>query len=195
MSHAVAQTEAVVRAEFAGLAFARSEFPMLTDWGVEDYSETVHSCGMNYLAALGRHHGRWALSEYPVAVPGLSEDGSFVRLDAVWWSRPAGRAELLAEFERYEPGAAKRSIVAEKARHLLLAHHQLPPGPRLLLLCVWAVSGKVPGRLDELRDLTRRGFRLADRWIPGVGADSRFVIATPVFSEAGGRLYLREVLL
>src|SRR6516162_976295 len=113
MSHAVAQTEAVVRAEFADLALACSEFPMLTDWGVEDVSETVHSCGMNYLAALGRRLGRWALSEYPVVVPGLLEGGSFVRLDAVWWSRPAGQVELLAEFERYEPQVAKWSLVAE----------------------------------------------------------------------------------
>ena len=128
-------------------------------------------------------------------MPGLTADGSFVRLDAVWWSRSAGQVELLAEFERYEPGTAKRSIVAEKARNLLLAHQHLPRVPRLLLLCVWAVSGKVPDRLDEVRDLVRRGFRLADRWIPGVGADSRFVIATPVFAESGGRLYLREVLL
>ena len=195
MSHAVAQTEAVIRAEFAGLAFARSEFPLLTDWGVEDYSETVHSCGLNYLAALGRHQGRWALSEYPVAVPGLTADGSFVRLDAVWWSRPSGQAELLAEFERYEPGAAKRSLVAEKARNLLLAHQHLPPWPRLLLLCVWAISGRVPDRLDEVRDLARRGFRQSDRWVPGVGTDTRFVIATPVFAQADGRLYLREVLL
>src|SRR6516162_3325529 len=122
MSHAVAQTEAVVRAEFADLALACSEFPMLTEWGVEDVSETVHSCGMNYLAALGRHHGRWALSEYPVTVAESPEGGSFVRLDAVWWSRPSVRVELLAEFERYEPNLAKRSLVAEKLRHLLLSH-------------------------------------------------------------------------
>jgi hypothetical protein len=195
MSNTVAQVEAILRAEFGGLAYARSEFPMLTDWGIEDYSETIHSCGMNYLAALGRHHARWALSEYPVAVSNPPADGPSVRLDAVWWSRPAGQPELLSEFERYEPGTAKRSLVAEKARHLLLAHQHLPPGPRLLLLCAWAISGKVPDRLEELRELGRKGFRLADCWVPGVGAESRFVVATPIFAEAGGRLYLREVLL
>src|SRR4051812_31230593 len=110
MTPSVGQTEAVLRREFADPAFARSEFPMLTDWGVEDFSETVHSCGMNYLAALGRHSGRWALSEYPIQVAEPVEESSFVRLDAVWWSRPSGQVELLAEFERYEPGAAKRSL-------------------------------------------------------------------------------------
>ena len=144
MSSSVAQTEADLRREFGELAFARGEFPMLTDWGVDDFSETVHSCGMNYLAALGRHYGRWALSEYPVQVPEPLDGSSFVRLDAVWWSRPAGQIELLAEFERYEPGVIKRSLVAEKARNLLVSHQQLPTSPRLLLLCTWARSGRVP---------------------------------------------------
>ncbi|WP_286680332.1 hypothetical protein [Tepidanaerobacter sp. EBM-49] len=29
-------------------------FPMMTDFGVRDYSETVHTMGLNYLTAIGR---------------------------------------------------------------------------------------------------------------------------------------------
>jgi hypothetical protein len=195
MNPSIAQTEAVLRQEFGSLTFARTEFPMLTDWGIEDFSETVHSFGMNYLAALGRHAGRWAVSEFPVQTQGLEEDG-FVRLDAVWWSRPSGQVELLAEFERYEPGVAKWAGIVEKARHLLLCHREMPAGPRLLLLMVWSLSGRVPARLEEVRKLARTGYRSAgNRCVAGVGPESRFLVATPVFVKGEGRLRLREVLL
>jgi hypothetical protein len=191
----IAQAAGILQREFASLIFARSEFPMLTDWGVEDFSETIHSLGMNYLASLGRQHGRWAVSEYPVPVLG-EPDTSHVRLDAVWWTRPAGQLELLAEFERYESGAAKWSIVQEKARHLLLSHYHLPPGPRLLLLVLWALSGRVPSRFDELRELARLGYRTSGNTrVPGVDPESRFMVATAVFAEVEGKLHLREVLL
>jgi hypothetical protein len=190
-----ADAAVVLHQEFASLTFARSEFPMLTDWGLEDYSETVHSFGMNYLAALGRQHGRWAVSEFPVPVSETIE-ALGVRLDAVWWSRPSRQIELLAEFERYQPNVTKLTVVQQKVRHLLLCHHHLPPSPRILLLVVWALSGKVPQRLDEVRALAGAGFRTADNvLVPGVGSQSRFMVATAVFAAVNGRLDLREVLL
>ena len=55
--------------EFALLDFARAEFPMLTDWGITDESVAVHSLGYNYLAALGRHLGYWAVSYTHLTLP------------------------------------------------------------------------------------------------------------------------------
>ena len=89
---------------------------MLTDWGVEDFSLTIHSLGCNYLSSLGREHGYWAMSEYPVRVskPGVV---SSIRPDTVWWSRPDGNVILLGEFERYIPGQEQKLM--EKARNLV----------------------------------------------------------------------------
>ncbi len=44
---------------------------MLTAWGVRDESVGVHSLGFNYLAALGRHLGFWAATEFrfELAIP------------------------------------------------------------------------------------------------------------------------------
>ena len=42
-------------------------FPMMTDFGVRDYSETVHTMGLNYLTAIGRTiSDTTAISECPV---------------------------------------------------------------------------------------------------------------------------------
>lgn len=62
MSDSVRQAEQALRAEFGTLALARSAFPMLTAWGVEDFSHTIHSLGCNYLTAIGREAGFWAMS-------------------------------------------------------------------------------------------------------------------------------------
>src|SRR5262249_49350190 len=101
--------------EFQSRAFLRDEFPMLASWGVEDYSHTVHSLGLNYLAALGRHFGLWAVSEYPVAPAPAYLAVRNVRCDVVWFARPDGRVALLAEFERYEETRGKQERLRQKA--------------------------------------------------------------------------------
>ena len=45
MTMTAAQIESALSREFATLEFARSEFPMLTTWGVRDESVGVHSLG------------------------------------------------------------------------------------------------------------------------------------------------------
>ena len=190
------EVEIALRQEFKSLAFARAEFPMLTTWNVEDFSETIHSLGMNYLSAFGRHCHRWAASEYPIRVARADGSSSHVRLDTVWWSRPTRAVELLAEFERYEQQMGKQFVLAEKVRLLLLAHHQLGPSPRVLLLLIWTLSGRTPQRLTELRNLTRTGYRTSDGLsIPGLDSESRLLIATAVFAASKGLLRLQEILL
>ena len=196
---ACARAETALRDEFQSLTVAKEELPPLTDWGVEDFSETVHSLGIHYLALIGRRGGWIAVPEYPVRLTlpsGQLADGPiFVKPDVVWWNRESRQAELIAEFERYEPGLTKRQILQEKVRNLLLAHRALGPAPRSLVLVLWTVSGMpIQGR-DDLTALIRSGFNQPGGVrICGLEPESRFHIFTAVFASSGGRLRLREVL-
>jgi hypothetical protein len=192
--------EEVLRDEFRALVVAREDLPVLCDWGIEDFSETVHSAGINYLAAIGRQAGRVAMTEYPVRVtaPGRSCTAvpGWIIPDAVWWRRETREVELIGEFERYEPGFGKRQTLQEKARNLLLAHREIGSAATLLLLLVWTLSGIPASGLDEIRSLVRFGFRdLGGIMVAGLPSDSKLLIATAVFCSFDGRLRLKEVLV
>ncbi len=101
-------------------------FPMLTDWGVEDFSLLIHSLGCNYLSALGRSFDFWSMSEYPVRLK-TGKSGS-IRPDTVWWTKPEKDVALLGEFERFEPSNKQKII--EKARNLIKAHYEIGESPR-----------------------------------------------------------------
>ncbi|WP_143177657.1 hypothetical protein [Cystobacter ferrugineus] len=190
MTTNVREIERALRAEFETLAFAKSDFPMLTDWGVEDFSVTIHSLGCNYLSALGRKVGCWAMSEYPVRVS-LGGTGYSVRPDVAWWSRPTPAVALLGEFERFEPG--QRNLIG-KARNLLRTHHELGEEPRVLLLMAWAIAGTDLRGLDEVRAVSHDGFRTSDGLVvPGLGTESRFVLVTAVFGGPEERRRLQAV--
>lgn len=191
MSAAVREIERTLRAEFAGLAFAGSAFPMLTAWGVADFSVTIHSLGCNYLSALGRQLGFWATSEYPVRVT-TPLNGYSVRPDVAWWCQPGAEVVLLGEFERFEPRQQRKLIV--KARNLLRAHHQLGEYPRVLLLMTWAFAGTDLRGLDEVRAVAHDGFRTADGLVvPGLGPESLFIVGTAVFGGTGDQRRLQAV--
>lgn len=185
------ETESLLRQEFRSLAVARTQFPMLTDWGIEDFSETVHSLGMNYLASIGRTGGRLALSEYPVRVSAGLEGPRHVRPDAVWWDAASRHIELVGEFERYEG-----QELQDKVRNLLLAHRALGEGPRVLLMMLWTLSGTQVQPTVEFQSMIRSGFRTPGGIrIAGLEADSRLVVATAILVKSDGRLRLKEILL
>ncbi len=191
MSEVVRQSVESLCAEFKTLTFAREAFPMLTDWGVEDFSHTIHSLGCNYLSALGRQLGHWAISDYPVRVPGHAGVHS-IRPDVVWWSREKTEVALLGEFERFEPRCKSKFL--DKARNLLQAHQALGEGPRILLLVGWTLSGTECGAMEEVRTLVHTGFRPDNAIpVPGLGAESAFVLATAVFGDQGGARRLLRV--
>jgi hypothetical protein len=186
--------------EFKTRSTAKAELPMLTDWGVEDFSERIHSLGINYLSLVGRRAGRLAASEYPFrlrnsAAPG-GQGSAWVIPDVVWWDPRTREVELIGEFERYEPGGAKRQILHEKIRNLLLVHQELGAGPRVLLLLLWTVSGIPVQDFEEFRSLIRNGFRMpGGSNVVGLETESRFVAAIAVFTAFEGRLRLKEILL
>ena len=194
------ETELLLKREFQTLAVAREHLPMLTDWGVEDFSETVHSLGMNYLTLVGRVAGRLAVSEYPVRMtPGLgvfAEGPGFVRPDVVWWNRETRSVELIGEFERYEAYSAKRQLLNDKIRNLLLAHRALGQGPRVLLLMLWAPSGTQFQAISEFQSMIRSGFRSPGGVrVAGLEPDSRLVVASAILAESAGQVRLKEILL
>lgn len=193
MSEDVRQLEERLRGEFRTLELARDVLPMLTTWGVEDFSQTIHSLGCNYLTAIGRSAGCWAMSEYPVRVPSTGSSHS-VRPDVAWWHRAGGEVLLLGEFERAEP--KKPAKLVEKARNLLHAHHVLGERPRLLLLVAWALAGTDLGDLGSVRAVMANGFRPPDGApVRGLGARSSFLLATAVFGDVEGRRRLLQVQL
>ncbi|MBT2989950.1 MAG: hypothetical protein KME65_13430 [Candidatus Thiodiazotropha sp. (ex Ctena orbiculata)] len=193
MNDAIRQTAQAIDDEFRSLEFARQAFPMLIDWGVEDFSITVHSLGCNYLSALGRELGFWAISEYPVRVPREGAAHS-VRPDVAWWARKSGELALLGEFERFVPRMPGK--LAEKARNLLQAHHTLGEQPRILLLVGWALAGTDIGSLDEVRAVVHNGFRPPDApAVPALGQDSVFILAIAVFGDVKNKRRLLRMQL
>jgi hypothetical protein len=183
--------ECALRTEFEALAFAKSAFPMLTAWGVEDFSMTIHSLGCNYLSALGRELGFLTISEYPVRVR-AGANGCSVRPDVAWWSRPNPGVVLLGEFERFDSGQ-QRNLIG-KARNLLRAHYALGERPRVLLLMTWAFAGTNLRGLGEVRAVAHDGFRTSDGLVvPGLGVGSAFIVATAVFAGSGEQRRLRVI--
>lgn len=179
-----------LRHEFETLELAKREFPMMCEWGVEDFSHTIHSLGCNYLATLGRELGFWGISEYPVRIPTTNRSHS-VRSDVAWWSRPEGEVVLLGEFERFDTSKDK---LGEKARNLLQAHHTLGDGPRVLLLVAWALSGTDTGSPASVRSVMNSGFRPRNApAVPGLSAASHFLMATAVFGDVQGKRRLLRV--
>jgi len=180
--------------ELRTLTFLRSEFPMLADWGVEDFDHTIHSLGLNYLTALGRKLGFWAVSEYPVRRSNVRQYSGSVRCDVTWLMRPSGAVVLLGEFERYGP--TKQRILRRKAENLAAAHHLLAGEARLLVLAVWTTSSVPVHGLRDLPNHVRGGFLdPSGNRVPPLPANVDLL--TPVFvlhpSERG--LVLREVLV
>ncbi|MEW8552663.1 MAG: hypothetical protein AB2605_02625 [Candidatus Thiodiazotropha sp.] len=191
MTDSIRQTAKAIDDEFRSLAFAREAFPMLIDWGVEDFSTTVHSLGCNYLSALGREMGCWAISEYPVRVPKAGAAHS-VRPDVAWWAKESGELALLGEFERFVPRMPGK--LADKARNLLQAHYALGEQPRILLLVGWALAGTEIGSLDEVRAVVQNGFRPPNApAVPALGNESVFILAIAVFGDVQGKRRLLRV--
>ena len=44
-----------IKKEFREGKIRNEMFPMMTKFGIRDYSETVHTVGLNYITAIGRY--------------------------------------------------------------------------------------------------------------------------------------------
>ncbi|MEK4138296.1 hypothetical protein MHB75_09285 [Kurthia sp. FSL E2-0154] len=139
-------------------------FPMLSVSGVRDYSETVHSTGLNYITEIGRQlDGYTAVSEYPV----YPINGNFghsitreVRPDSIWYDKEDLKPVLVSEFERFENSKAKNDKLREKIENLLIAYHQLGGNLPIILFVYWSYSGIVPKDIEKYISIFDEGFRL-----------------------------------
>ncbi len=184
-----------LRAEFQTRAYLRREFPMIAEWGVSDYGLAVHSLGLNYLSGFGRESGFWAVTEFPIN--SLRDNASLqqdIRPDVIWFDRPKGEITLLGEFERAD-SPVKNDAIREKAENLVIAHHQLPPRPRVLLLGLWTSRGIPPTSARRLQSHVRSGFQDArGNRIPALPCTASLIVVTFMFGKTESGLVLREVL-
>jgi hypothetical protein len=174
--------------EFRSLSFLRDSFPMLTDWAVKDESVLIHSLGCNYLAALGRHLGFWAINECPFRVSG----GNTIRPDAVWWNKDDRQVMLLAEFERYQAGQDAK--LQAKAKNLVETYASITPKPVVALLLTWVFTGTDLKGARSAGSVAYNGFAGAGKsWIGGMAGDHRFLHYFAIFGREGGNTKLLRI--
>lgn len=139
-------------------------FPMLSISGLRDYSETVHSTGLNYITEIGRQlDGYTAVSEFPVYPINESFGHSItreVRLDSIWYNKKDLKPVLVSEFERFDNSRSKNDKLREKIENLLIAYHQLGGNLPIILFVYWSYSGIAPKDIDKYISIFDEGFRL-----------------------------------
>lgn len=150
-------------------------FPMLSVSGVRDYSETVHSTGLNYITEIGRQlDGYTAVSEYPVYPINESFGHSItreVRPDSIWYNKEDLKPVLVSEFERFENSKAKNEKLRGKIENLLIAYHQLGGNLPIILFVYWSHSGIVPKDIEKYISIFDEGFRLPNgTYINGINS-------------------------
>lgn len=183
-----------IKEEFETGNIRNEMFPMMTKFGVRDYSETVHSLGLNYITAIGRYiDGIAAISECPVyphednhsysdfvaeELETYGDKVNEVRPDSVWFSKDDNRPILICEFERYEKNKRKDLKIKEKIENLLLVYHQLGGSVPVILFVYWSYSTENPGGIDEYISILDNGFRKSNgTFVPGIdGVKTSYLI-------------------
>ncbi len=181
----MADAHAALSAELKTLDIARAQYPMWTDWGVEDESVAVHSLGLSYLTTVGQHAGYVCCCEYPVA-------GHKVRADSVWWDKETRTPAALFEFERYKGGPE----LVDKVRNLLRAYHSLEGKPSLLCLVFWTKNFYPLGDegMRHLWQILERGFLAEDRSRVAPAATHLLRVYECLHENAGhGRHTLKQI--
>lgn len=200
----------IIKNEFNTGKIRDALFPMMTKFGVRDYSETVHSLGLNYITAIGREiEGISAISEFPVyphkSVINYNEivaesksiygkTTNEVRPDSVWFSKENNEPILICEFERYENGSRKDLKVKEKLENLLIAYHQLGGKVPLILFVYWSYSTENPKYIDECISILDNGFRKSNgEFIPGInGMKTSYLVYRAVANGTNDNLKLNQ---
>jgi|GEM_PF-958208 hypothetical protein len=174
-----------IREELRTGKIRKDMFPMITKFGVRDYSETVHTMGLNYLTAIGRTiDGITSISECPVypyenySVNSFSIDFSamvadgfgdyradkepVVRPDSIWYSIEDNKPLLLCEFERYDNSRIKNKKLEEKIQNLLIAYNQLGRKIPLILFVYWTYPKVTPGDISNYIRIFDEGFIMSN---------------------------------
>lgn len=173
-------------------------FPMLSLKGVRDYSETVHSIGLNYITEIGRRlEGHTALSEcpvYPVSHTFSHNKTREVRPDSIWYNLEDLEPVLISEFERFDNSRAKNNKLREKIENLLIAYHQLGGKLPIILFVYWSYSGVVPKDIEKYISIFDEGFRLPNgTYINGINSfESDYLVFQAVASGSKEKLTIKQ---
>ncbi|MEG2867883.1 MAG: hypothetical protein RR894_09055 [Terrisporobacter sp.] len=175
-----------IKSEFENGDIRNNLFPMMTKFGVRDYSETVHTLGLNYITALGRYiEGVSTISECPVYphkedkyVKRIADEEAVygsktthVRPDSVWFSKEDNTPILICEFERYEKNKRKDIKLIQKIQNLLISYHQLGGNVPIILFVYWSYANENPGDIDEYISIFDKGFKTdKGSYIQGIDA-------------------------
>lgn len=174
-----------IREELETGKIRKELFPMMTNFGIRDYSETVHTMGLNYLTAIGRTiNDVTAISECPVYpyennsvtpssidVNSMVADGfgdyktgkePIVRPDSIWYSIKDNKPLLLCEFERYDNSRIKNKKLEEKIQNLLIAYNQLGRRIPLILFVYWTYPKVTPGDISNYISIFDEGFIMSN---------------------------------
>jgi hypothetical protein len=200
----------LIKKEFEQGKIRNELFPMMTKFGVVDYSETVHTLGLNYITAIGRYiEGITSISESPVYPYSelcnydikIAEKSNYginnideIRLDSTWYLKEDNSPVLICEFERYEKNRQKDKKVREKIENLLIAYHQLGSSVPIILFVYWSYAGENPGRIDEYISVLDNGFRKTDGfYVRGINAlKTKYIIYRCVASGNPDKLFLDQ---
>jgi len=204
-----------IKKEFKEGKIRNEMFPMMTKFGIRDYSETVHTVGLNYITAIGRCiEGITSLSECPVYpytkqflyTENVAENQinyvvkvnevkvDEVRPDSIWYSKEDNKPILICEFERYEKNRRNDLKIKEKIENLLIAYHQLGGDVPIILFIYWSYAGKNPGEIKEYISILDNGFKKSDgTYIRGINAlKTKYLIYRCVASGNTDNLVLNQ---
>jgi hypothetical protein len=173
-------------------AIRSAHFSMLTEHGVNDYSEAIHSLGLNYITQIGRSiEGVTAVSEYPVK--GEKKYPREVRPDSIWFDNKDMRPLLVSEFERFESNRIKRKKLLEKSENLLIAYHQLGGNLPVVLLAYWCYGVDNPNISEEILSIFNNGFKLDNQWVPGINALlTKVILVHAIATELNGKITINR---
>lgn len=176
----VAAAEAYLREELKSGALRSQFFPMLTGFGIRDYSDTVRTFALNYLTEIGRRVlGITAVSDYPVLPQGKynARDYREVKLGSVWFEKHNNQPFLIAEFEKYEDTPGKSINFRERLEDLIIGYHQLGGQPKIVLLIYWTYLGTDITRVAKNLKILEQGFSLANTGlVAGVNKENTRVL-------------------
>lgn len=202
-----------IKNELEGGKIRRDMFPMMTKFGVRDYSETVHSLGLNYITTMGRHiKDVTAVSEYPVYPYGEGQIGGksdataekstvnsvinneAVRPDSIWFSKIDNRPILICEFERYEKNRRKDNKLKEKIENLLIAYHQLGGDIPVILFIYWSYSAVNAAEIKEYVSILDTGFRHPNgKYVQGInGVQTTYLVYRCIATGSSKKLILDQ---
>jgi hypothetical protein len=181
-----------IRNEFKTGALRLEMFPMLTTFGIKDYSETVHTHGLNYITAIGRTiEGVTAISECPVSPEGFERE---IRPDSIWYSKKDNTPLLISEFERFEQTRSKNKMLRKKIENLLIAYTQMGRTLPVILLVYWSYTASTPVDIAEYLSILDNGFKLKGGLsVPGIdGRKTDYIVYHCIASGNSENLTLNQ---